>query len=165
MKFYADENFPIDVVNRLRELGNDVLTAFEDGRANQKIADEKVLERAIELGRAVLTINRIDFKRLHKTNPNHMGIVICTFDADFAGQAERIASSCKDLPGIYGQLVRIYRPSYFFKIISDETSNCQRSFNRPRRARKYRNECFNRRRKSFRLVKTRRICAGRRGNF
>jgi hypothetical protein len=52
MRFYADENFPLDVVIRLRELGNDVLTAFEDRRANQKNADEQVLERATELGRA-----------------------------------------------------------------------------------------------------------------
>ncbi len=111
MLFYADENFPLDVVAELRNLGHDVLTAFEDGRANQKIEDEEVLRRAIELGRAVLTINRIDFKRLHKINPNHSGIVICTFDADFTGQAQRIDETCKDLTEISGQLIRVYRPS------------------------------------------------------
>lgn len=111
MLFYADENFPIDVVAELRRLEHDVLTAFEDGRANQKVPDEKVLERATELGRTVLTINRIDFKRLHKIDQNHSGIVICTFDADFVGQANRIDLACKDLPEINGQLVRVYRPS------------------------------------------------------
>ncbi|MCY7377047.1 MAG: DUF5615 family PIN-like protein [Pyrinomonadaceae bacterium] len=109
MLFYADENFPLDVVTELRNLGNDVLTALEDSRANQKISDEKVLERATELERAVLTINRIDFKRLHQKNKNHAGIVICTFDADFIGQAARIDSACKDLPEIKGQLVRVFR--------------------------------------------------------
>ena len=111
MLFYADENFPLDVVTELRSLGHNVLTALEDERANQKISDEKVLERATELERAVLTINRIDFKRLHQAIENHAGIVICTFDADFIGQAQRIDSACKDLIDIKGQLVRVYRPS------------------------------------------------------
>jgi hypothetical protein len=111
MQFYADENFPLNVVAELRNFGHDCLTAFEDERANQKIPDEKVLERATELERAVLTINRIDFKRLHNENSEHAGIIICTFDADFAGQAQRIDKACKDLPEIKGQLVRVYRPS------------------------------------------------------
>lgn len=111
MFFYADENFPLDVVVELRNFGHDVLTAQEDERSNQKISGEKVLERASELGRAVLTINRIDFRRLHQTSANHAGIVICTFDADFIGQARRIDSACKDLPEIKGQLLRVYRQS------------------------------------------------------
>lgn len=111
MFFYADENFPLDIVAELYHLGHDVLTAFEDGRANQKIADDEVLKRAVELGRGVLTINRIDFKRLHKTNQNHSGIVICTFDADFIRQTRRIDVACKDLTEIGGQLIRVYRPS------------------------------------------------------
>lgn len=66
--FYADENFPLDTVIELRRLGNDVLTAFEDGRANRRIEDEQVLVCAVKLNRAVLTINRIDFRQLHNTN-------------------------------------------------------------------------------------------------
>jgi predicted nuclease of predicted toxin-antitoxin system len=111
MLFYADENFPLAVIAELRNLGHDVLTAFEDERANQRIPDEEVLERAIELNRTVLTINRIDFKRLHNANSNHAGIVICTFDADFIGQAERIDEACKRFQEIKDQLVRVYRPS------------------------------------------------------
>lgn len=111
MLFYADENFPLAVVTELCNLGHDVLTALEDDRANQKIPDEKVLERATELGRAVLTINRLDFKRLHHADINHTGIVICTFDADFIGQAQRIDEACKEFNEIKGQLIRVYRPS------------------------------------------------------
>jgi hypothetical protein len=111
MRFYADENFPLAVVIELRNLGHDVLTALEDERANRKIPDETVLQRAIELDRAVLTINRLDFKRLHSKDNNHAGIIICTFDADFTGQARRIDETCKDLTEIKGQLVRVYRPS------------------------------------------------------
>ena len=111
MLFYADENFPLTVFNELRLFGHDVLTAFEDGKANQKISDEKVVERAAELGRAVLTINRKDFKKLHEINNNHAGIFICTFDADFVGQAQRINDACQNPVEISGQLIRIYRPS------------------------------------------------------
>jgi hypothetical protein len=32
---YADENFPLEVVEALRRLGHDVLTALEAGQANQ----------------------------------------------------------------------------------------------------------------------------------
>ena len=111
MLFYADENFPLTVVVELRHLGHDVLTAFEDGKANQKIPDDKVVERAAELGRAVLTINRKDFKKIHETDTTHAGIFICTFDADFVGQAQRIDDACQNLSEIDGQLTKIYRPS------------------------------------------------------
>jgi Domain of unknown function (DUF5615) len=111
MKFYADENFALAVITELRKLGHDVLTAFEDEKANQKIPDDKVLERATELERAVLTINRKDFKKLHETDNNHAGIFSCTFDADFIGQASRINIACQDVATANGQLIKIYRPA------------------------------------------------------
>lgn len=112
MRFYADENFPLNVVIELRRLGDDVLTAFEDGRANQRLPDEEVLRRATELKRIVLTINRRDFRLLHQSQIAHPGIVICTQDADFIGQAERVATACRSLDSIENQLIRVYRPSY-----------------------------------------------------
>ena len=93
MVLYADENFPLRVVEELRRLGHDVLTAYEDDRANQSIADRDVLVRATEFGRALLTLNRLDFKRLHRELPDHAGIIICTEDPDRLGQAQRIATS------------------------------------------------------------------------
>lgn len=42
-RFYADENFPLPVVEELRRLGHDVLTMYEDGKANQSVLDEDVL--------------------------------------------------------------------------------------------------------------------------
>jgi Domain of unknown function (DUF5615) len=108
MDFY--ENFPLAVVIELRRLGHNVLTAFEDGRANKSIVDEKVLARSIKLERAVLTINRIDFRHLHYFKPEHSGIVICTFDSDFIGQADRIHKACDKEDEIKGKLVRVNRP-------------------------------------------------------
>ena len=109
MRFYADENFPLPVVAELRRLGHDILTAFEDGRANQSIADDKVLARALILGRVILTNNRIDFKRLHYSGHEHAGIVLCTFDIEFPAQAERIHEVCIQVSDLTGMLLRVNR--------------------------------------------------------
>src|SRR5215208_312294 len=111
MGLYADENIPLRVVEELRRLGVDVITAFEDGRANQAITDQELLARAIALGRAFLTLNRLDFKRLHLLTPNHLGIVICTEDPDRTGQAQRVAESIAAEETLQGLLLRVYRPA------------------------------------------------------
>ena len=110
MAFYADENFPLRVVEELRRLGHDVITAFEDGKANQSITDRDLLARATELNRAILTLNRLDFKRLHLQMP-HAGIIICTEDPDRIGQAERIAALIATAGEVHGKLIRVYRPA------------------------------------------------------
>jgi len=65
---YADENFPLEVVDYLRSMGHDVITAFSDGRANQGIDDPEVLGRALELGRAIVTLNGCDLSGAPETN-------------------------------------------------------------------------------------------------
>lgn len=86
-RFYADENFPLPVVAELRRLGHDVLTMVEADQAGQSVSDERVLASACTEKRAVLTLNRKHFIRLHGVNAEHTGIVVCTFDSDFLGQA------------------------------------------------------------------------------
>ncbi|MBD2681127.1 MULTISPECIES: DUF5615 family PIN-like protein [Nostoc] len=85
-KFYANENFPIDLVKELRQLGYDVLTSYEAGQANQSISDEEVLNFAHEQQRVMITLNREDFISLHKQGQNHSGIIICKEDRDYKGQ-------------------------------------------------------------------------------
>lgn len=110
-RFYADENFPLPVAEELRRLGHDVLTMYEDGKANQSIIDEEVLRLASALDRAVLTINRKHFIRLHRHEEDHAGIIVCTFDPDFAGQAERVHTATEALVNLSGRLIRVSRPS------------------------------------------------------
>jgi len=69
VKLYADEQFPLPVVKILRTLGYDILTVQDAGKAEQKIPDPEVLHYAISLNRAVLTMNRRDFIRLHAQTP------------------------------------------------------------------------------------------------
>ena len=94
-KLYSNENFPLPVVEELRRLGHDILTIQETGKAEQSFPDEAVLSFAAENERAVLTINRKHFVRLHKKQPNHQGIIVCSFDPDFISQAKRIHASIK----------------------------------------------------------------------
>lgn len=88
MLLYADEDFSFPVVEELRRLGRDVLTAQEDGRTSAP--DPDILARGHQLARAVLTYNRRDFLRLHRQGHAHSGIVCCTRDNDFAALALRI---------------------------------------------------------------------------
>ncbi|WP_437807493.1 DUF5615 family PIN-like protein [Sorangium sp. So ce1078] len=109
--FYANENFPRQVVEALRALGHDVLTTQEAGNAGQAIPDEMVLEFATRSDRVVLTLNRRDFIRLHRRSAEHAGIVVCTEDPDTEGQAARVHEAVASLPSLAGQLVRVNRPS------------------------------------------------------
>lgn len=109
-RLYANENFPLPAVEKLRALGHDVLTLQETGKADQAMPDDKVLEFAAAENRAVLTLNRRHFMRLHRENPRHAGIIVCTVDADFAGQAERIHQAVGSQASLAGQLIRVNRP-------------------------------------------------------
>ena len=110
-RLYSNENFPLPVVKELRRLGHDVLTIQETGRANREFPDEAVLSRASADDRTVLTINRKHFIRLHRTSPEHGGIIVCTADLDFTGQANRIHEEIKSRDTLVGELIRINRPA------------------------------------------------------
>ena len=109
-RLYADENFPLPVVEGLRRLGHDVLTSFEAGNAGRSVPYDEVLAFAIVDRRVLLTLNRQHFVRLHRTMPEHAGIVVCSFDPDFARQAERIAQLLAATDKRTDQLVRLNRP-------------------------------------------------------
>lgn len=84
--------------------------SLEAGKANQRVPDDQVLAYAAARNRALLTLNRRDFIRLHKLSATHAGIIACTADADYAGQAGRIHSAILARPSLAGELIRINRP-------------------------------------------------------
>jgi predicted nuclease of predicted toxin-antitoxin system len=106
---YSNENFPLPVVQILRQLGHDVLTTAETGKAGDAIPDPEVLAFASVQGRALLTLNRRDFIRLHLESGRHHGIIVCTFDRDFQGQAHRIHQAIASEKDLRGKLVRVNR--------------------------------------------------------
>jgi len=52
-------------VEALRQLGHDVLTAFEAGQANQRVSDRAVLEFATKAQARNLALDRRGFVQLH----------------------------------------------------------------------------------------------------
>ena len=109
--FYADEQFPKATSIALRLLGHDVLTVQEAGYANQKIPDEDVLAFATGEDRAVLTLNRYDFIRLHKQSSAHTGIIVCSENTNFIRLAEKIHEAVSLIDSLNEQLIRVYRDS------------------------------------------------------
>ncbi|AUT01286.1 hypothetical protein CLI64_13215 [Nostoc sp. CENA543] len=110
-RFYADEQFPFPVVELLRTLGHDVLTVQEAGNADRSISDEEVLIFAIGQERAILTINRDDFIRLHRRNSQHFGIVVCTNNRNWEQFATRIDAAVRAEVTLEGKLIRVVRPT------------------------------------------------------
>lgn len=106
----ADENFPLPVTQELRRLGHDVVTLEDLVQADQGLLDEAVLALATDQERAVLTINRRHFVRLHQELPDHAGIVVCSLDIDFVGQAKRVTAALASEEILAGKLFRINRP-------------------------------------------------------
>ncbi|MGI0488139.1 DUF5615 family PIN-like protein [Pantanalinema rosaneae CENA516] len=109
IRLYADEQFPLPVVELLRELGHDVLTVQESGNAG--FSDPQVLAFAIANERAVLTINRRDFKQLHRLSADHAGIVVCSEDLNFVRLANRIHQSLIGNASLQAQLIVVNRGS------------------------------------------------------
>jgi len=57
-ELYANENFPLPVVEELRRLGHDVLTIQEAGKAGQAMSDQDVLAFSCSENRMLLTFYR-----------------------------------------------------------------------------------------------------------
>jgi predicted nuclease of predicted toxin-antitoxin system len=85
------------------------MTVQESGLGGQSITDESVLRFAVGERRAVVTLNRRHFVRLHEENPDHAGIIVCTADKDFLALAARIDYAIRCGSCLNGQLTRINR--------------------------------------------------------
>lgn len=108
-RLVADENVDLRLVEAMRALGRDVLTAVDAARANQDIPDPDVLAHATLLDRAVLTNNRWDFHKLHVRFPRHAGIVTYTDDPDVPALSQRLHQRIVAVSSLTGQLLRITR--------------------------------------------------------
>lgn len=108
-QLFADEDFSFPVVKMLRQLGHDVLTVGDVGKANQRWPDDAVFLFAVAQGRALLTKNRRHFYKLHLKIPSHAGVIACTEDPDFAVVAERIHRAIGMTETLAGKFIRIYQ--------------------------------------------------------
>ncbi len=110
-RLYADEQFPLSASVFLRSKGHDVLTVQEAGNANLGIPDDEVLAFAVADNRAVVTLNRKDFMRLHMASSEHFGIIVCTNDPDRNRLATQIDKAIASLESLQGKLIRVIRPA------------------------------------------------------
>ena len=110
-RLYANEDFPLPVVEALLALGHDVLTTAETGMAGRAVPGAEVLAFAANDARAVVTFNRRDFVRLHRARSPRADTVVCSVDADFEGLARRIHETVTRDVGLDNQLLRVHRPA------------------------------------------------------
>jgi predicted nuclease of predicted toxin-antitoxin system len=108
-RLFADENFDFKIVEALRGLGHDVVRLQEIGLANKHLPDAMVLNRASDDARILLTHDRWDFIRLHRSGCSHAGIVAVKEDRDTEGMAERIHSLLSGDESLSGRLFRANR--------------------------------------------------------
>ncbi|NJN21179.1 MAG: DUF5615 family PIN-like protein [Leptolyngbya sp. RL_3_1] len=108
---YADEQFPLKATQHLRALAHDVLTVQDADKANQGIPDDEVLAFATQQERAIITLNRRDFIRLHEKSANHAGIIVCKDDLDKQKLAERIDRAIQAESSLEGKLVHVQKIS------------------------------------------------------
>lgn len=90
-------------------MAHDVLTIQETGQSNQAFTDEAVLKFAISRKRAVITLNRKHFIRLHRRSSQHSGIIVCSFNPDFNNLALQIHNIISNEINIDGKLLQINR--------------------------------------------------------
>jgi len=105
----ADELFPRGVVEWLRLMIHNILTLQAAGKDNPKNPDEEVLAFAVSENRAVLTLNRCYFIRLHSLQSDHAGIIVCKPHQDLARMAANINEAISSLATLTNQLIRLYR--------------------------------------------------------
>lgn len=88
------------------------MTLLELDLAGRAVPDNEVLFLSTSLEQCLITLNRKDFIKLHSIQPNHAGILICTFDADFLALADRIHICLLAVDeSIEGQLLRVQKPT------------------------------------------------------
>jgi hypothetical protein len=105
----ADELFPRVVVELLRLMIHNILTVQAAGKDNPKNPDEEVLAFAVSQNRAVLTLNRCYFIRLHSLQSDHAAIIVCKPDHDLARMAANFNEAISSLATFTNQLIRVDR--------------------------------------------------------
>ena len=108
-RLYLDENLSPQLSAELRRLGHDVTTVLELGNSGD--SDAQVLTLATSQSRTVVTINRWDFVRLHRSTANHAGIIVCSIDKDVKTFAARLHEAILVSEPLAGKLIRLNLPS------------------------------------------------------
>jgi predicted nuclease of predicted toxin-antitoxin system len=107
-RLLGDENFPEPVQLELRHLGHDVASLADIGLSQRSSSDEEILMAASNSKRILLTLDR-GLSRLWSRHEASPGIIVCSFDADFAGMARRIHALLSNTDRVDGKVVQLGR--------------------------------------------------------
>ena len=78
----------------------------------RSVPDDAVFVYAIAEQRIIITVNRKDFVRLHRENPEHFGIIVCTENPNIEVFAQCIDKILTENQGnCAGKLLRVYKPA------------------------------------------------------
>jgi hypothetical protein len=113
-RLLADEHFRVQIVFRLRRLGDDVELVRDLclKKSGDSFPDDLILDYAIQNDRVVLTENVAHFRELHKRVPWHMGIIACSINRsdEPKSTARRIHDVLREHESsIKGKFVRLLR--------------------------------------------------------
>jgi hypothetical protein len=108
-RLLADANFPRPAVVELHRLSHDVISLEETGTVSHESADEDILNAAIVVNRSLLTLDYQSFARLLPACAHHPGVIVCTFDPDFVGMANRIDAALSSHDSLDSQVIRVGR--------------------------------------------------------
>ena len=82
LRFYLDENMPVEIAKQLQSRGIDVVTARDLGALGE--SDKAHLQRAAEMGRVICTHDN-DYIQLASAGMEHAGIVFGQQDIHHIG--------------------------------------------------------------------------------
>lgn len=108
-RLLADEDFPMPAVHQLRLRQHDVWAVEESDKAGTRWPEDEVFREAQAQGRTLLTLNRRYFLALHYRHPGHAGLIVCTYNPDFAQLSAMIHDVVSRTSSLAGQCLRIYR--------------------------------------------------------
>jgi hypothetical protein len=108
-RLLADDAFPQPVIIELRRLGHDIVGLDETGTLDHERIDEDVLDAAVATDRTLLTLDRRSMAHLLPARARRPGVIVCAFDRDFIGLANRIDAALPAHGSLDGQIIRIGR--------------------------------------------------------
>ena len=109
-RLFADENIPPRIVQGLQNHGVDIITTTDAQLDNRKTSDPDILAYASGVGRAVITFDRGDYKKLHQQSNAHSGIILLKQNMPLPMLIEKVAALALSQADLSGKVHRVIQP-------------------------------------------------------
>ena len=109
-RLFADENIPPRIVQGLQDYGVDIITTTDAQLDNRNTSDPEILTYATRVGRAVITFDRGDYKKLHQQSDAHAGIILLKQNMPLPMLIEKVAALALSQSDLKGKVHRVIQP-------------------------------------------------------